>query len=228
MRRPIWYSQENAHRHYVEATKLYHHENPPKLEEAVAEYTKSIECCPTPDAYFQRACIYKEDLGKWQDARDDFTQSIRSAIKFGDKNTIAEGYHERAYCYFHLGQYKPAISDWSELAGAYQFVVSLNQPQAWHFFRGVAHLLDGRIDGACADMNNSVDYALDANQLFPSVFWVRSLCRFRLDNKDRAKIDLAFAKQIKTFNTLEDKWFDKYRRRIKLKRGEKLIYGAKL
>ena len=83
---------------------------------ALADFNKSIQHVPSPQAYLNRGFI-KDELGDYDGAIKDYTYSIEAA---GDNEEIqAEGYYNRALANESKQNFKAALSD-------YDTAISLN------------------------------------------------------------------------------------------------------
>ncbi len=70
-----------------------------KLEAAIAAYTKAIELLPTFYEAFDNRAFCKMDLGRWNEAMEDF----RLSLQINPDSLLAE--FSIGECYFRLGQY---------------------------------------------------------------------------------------------------------------------------
>jgi len=78
-----------------------------RYDKAIADFTKAIEINPGyPEAYNCRGHIKRRKYKDLDGAIADYTMAIEVNQKF------AGSYHNRAYAYYHKGQYEKACSDW--------------------------------------------------------------------------------------------------------------------
>lgn len=114
-----------------------------QYQQAIAEYTRSINLLPTnPEPYFGRGYVY-EKTGEYQKALDDYSQAI--SLNPADP----QAYFVRGLLYDLLSKTREAVQD-------YSMTISLKPNDAdAYYYRGQDQEKLGNTDGAIADYRNA-------------------------------------------------------------------------
>jgi tetratricopeptide (TPR) repeat protein len=155
--------------------------------DAIADFTKSLElhCCPA-EVYYQRGRA-KGQLGDYIGAIDDQT----NAIKIDSNN--AWTYQERGIAKFQIKDYQGAIED---------FNISLKiSPNARSYrSRGIVKMLLEDFRGAIEDCNLSIK--LDPS--FPTAYMTRGMAKIHLNQKESGCLDLSKAGELGMTDAYEE------------------------
>jgi tetratricopeptide (TPR) repeat protein len=124
-----------------------------QYQQAIAEYTRSINLLPSnPEPYLGRGYVY-EKMGEYQKALSDYSQAI--ALNPSDP----QAYFVRGLLYDLLGKTREAVQD-------YSMTISLKPNDAdAYYYRGIDREKLGNTDGAKADYKNAVTFGrVDAEE----------------------------------------------------------------
>ncbi len=114
-----------------------------QYQQAIAEYSRSINLLPSnPEPYLGRGYVY-EKLGEYQKALSDYSQAITL------NPTDPQAYFIRGLLYDLLGKTEEAIQD-------YSMTIRLKPNHAdAYFYRGIDWEKQGNTNGAIADYRNA-------------------------------------------------------------------------
>ena len=151
-----------------------------ELDRAIADYSKAIKLSPEyVKAYYNRGVAYSR--------KGEFDHAIKNynkVIKLNPKD--ADAYNNRGVAYSSNGELDRAIAD-------YDKAIELN-PEFAEIYnnRGAAYSSNGEFDRAIADY----DKAIELNPKYAGVYCNRGMSWLSLQNWQKAKSDLTFAKSI--------------------------------
>ena len=116
-----------------------------KLDQAIADFSKTIEMAPTAATAFNERGVAYFRQGKWDKANADFT----SAIELNAKNPVH--WTNRADTFSKLGQLEKAIGDLSKAVE-----LAPKADNIWNM-RGLAYYRSGQWEKANADFANAIE-----------------------------------------------------------------------
>ena len=156
------------------------YENRGEFERAIADYTKAIELqSDYVVAYNNRGVVYNKK-GKIEPAIENFSKAIEL------KPDFAHAYGSRGYAYYAKGEFDSAIEDCNK---AIELMPNLAEA---YYNRGLVYLAEGELELAIDDM----DKAIESNPDYAEAYYNRSVVRSRLQQSEKALLDLTTAKII--------------------------------
>jgi tetratricopeptide (TPR) repeat protein len=147
--------------------------------QAIADFTRAIECDPTqPDPYFKRGQL-RGAYGDRAGAGADFTEALR--LDPDEPNYYAS----RALNYYALGKRDLAFADLDA-------AIQLSPRPLFLHLRGDLRRQQGRVDEALADLNQALEGDPDARD----VYRTRALCHIAKGRTGPARADLLRYQQL--------------------------------